>query len=129
MKKKIILFLSFLMMVLFLTGCAEEVTSDEIRYVTEIAQNVKDILNYELPEGYTYSIADETRNDQIVIETKHNTGNGDVVISFVFDISQEEVQLLNIKHDCGGTMVLPLIVSCCIAFIIGLFFGLASPRH
>ncbi len=124
MKKKIIFVLSFLMLVLCLTGCGStNVTPDEIRKITEIAQNYKDIVGYELPDGYTCKIADNKRNDQIVIETKEKTDKNHTLY-LTFDITKEEVQLLNIETSYANSAIVALqIIVIILVLCIGIYVG------
>ncbi len=114
MKKKIIFVLSFLMMVLCLTGCGStNVTPDEIRKITEIAQNIKDNPNYELPEGYIYESANNNQNGQIVISTNEEHDKF-FTLHLTFDITKEKVELLKVeKNDSAddGARSITIILS------------------
>ena len=126
MKKKIIFVLSFLMMVLCLTGCGStNVTPDEIREITEIAQNYKDIVGYELPDGYTCELVDNKRNDQIVIKTQEKACASNI-LSLTFDITQEKVQLLNVEDNYEYEYFVEaciLFFVCILAFLWGKIRG------
>ena len=99
MKKKIIFVLSFLTMVLCLSGCGYiTIAPAQLREMTAIVQNIKDNTSYQLPDGYHYELVDNTKNDQIVIRS---TGGGREV-RLICDISEEEVQVLNIEVDNYG---------------------------
>ncbi len=128
MKKKIIFVLSFLMMVLCLTGCGStNVTPDEIREITEIAQNYKDIVGYELPEGYTCELADNKRNNQIVIETDEKT-NVNHILYLTFDITKEKVQLLNIRDNYSVEYVYIGIITI-LLFLVVIVVAMASKKN
>ena len=106
MKKKIILFLTFLMLVLCLTGCNQKktVSGEKIDEMTQIANNVVNQKGYELPEGYKVYFTDNTTNARIKIVD--NTNSPNEFLEIVFDISKEEIKLIEIST---GT-VLPSII-------------------
>lgn len=106
MKKKIILFLTFLMLVLCLTGCNQKktVSGEKIDEMTQIANNVVNQKGYELPEGYKVYFTDNTTNARIKIVD--NTNSPNEFLEIVFDISKGEIKLIEIST---GT-VLPSII-------------------
>ena len=128
MKKKIILFLSFLMIAMCLTGCTisgtTNVTPEEIKYMTEVAQNIKDNSDYELPEGYTWGVEDNTKNGRIIIKTKTETNNGEEIYAY-FDITKDSVELIQIKAEYWIDYSVDKLIIGIICFIIGGFFGYA----
>ena len=97
MKKKIILFLSFLMIAMCLTGCSGEyvIQGEKLEEITQIANNVVNKKGYELPEGYEVSFPDNTTNAQIKI--RDNTKSSTEYLDVIFDISTEEIKLVEIS--------------------------------
>lgn len=108
MKKKIILFLSFLMIAVCLTGCSGEyvIQGEKLEEITQIANNVVNKKGYELPEGYEVSFPDNTTNAQIKI--RDNTKSSTEYLDVVFDISTDEIKLVEISvcSTLGGWIVL-----------------------
>lgn len=117
MKKRIISVLSFLMLVLCLTGCSTRITPQHIEELTAIATEVKNNPNYQMPEGYTLEYADNTKNNRIVIKTDDfdDVGMADCVEA-TFDITQEEVDLLSIEEEFDSIVIVTVIITviCCI---------------
>lgn len=96
MKKKIILFLSFLMIAVCLTGCSEKpIQGSELEKMEEIANHVANEKGYVLPEGYTVSYPDNTTNARIRI--RDNTRSQTEILYVIFDISTEEIKLVEIS--------------------------------
>lgn len=120
MKKKIILFLSFLVIAMCLTGCSTKVTREKIEEMTEIAQNIKDTPNYELPEGYTYNNVDNRKNDGRIIISTGCEHNKEDTLCITFDISQEKVKYTEIKASYNSELVLTTIIFIIICIIIGI---------
>ena len=129
MKKKIILFLSFLVIAMCLTGCSTKVTREKIEEMTEIAQNIKDTPNYELPEGYTYNNAGNRKNDgRIIISTgyEHNTND---ILCITFDISQEKVKYTEIEASYNSELIVTsniFIIICAVISIASYILGKKS---
>lgn len=96
MKKQIILVLSFLIMILCLTGCSQQktISGEKVDEMTEIANGVVNQKGYVLPEGYTVAYTDNTTNARITITD--NTNKPEVYYEIVFDISKEEIEIVEI---------------------------------
>ena len=128
MKKKIILFLSFLMIAMCLTGCSvsgtTNVTPEEIKYMTEVAQNIKDNSDYELPEGYTFELEDNTKNGRIIIKTKTEINDGQEIRAY-FDITKDSVELIQIKAEYWRDNTADMLSIGIIFLIIGGIIGFA----
>lgn len=120
MKKKIILFLSFLVIAVCLTGCSTKVTREKIEEMTEIAQNIKDTPNYELPEGYTYNNVDNRKNDGRIIINTGGEHNEHDTMSITFDISQEKVKYTEIKASYNDELFLITVIGIIICVVIGI---------
>lgn len=121
MKKKIILFLSFLIMAVSLTGCsANEIEGEEYETMTEIASSIANEKGYILPEGYTVSYADKTTNARIKITKQEKTKK----IEFTFDISQDEIKLINSNNFHFVNFIFEILVipfTAFIGFIVGYY--------
>lgn len=115
MKTKIILFLSFLMIAMCLTGCSEHVIEKErLETVTGIAENVVNQKGYQLPEGYEVSFYDPTTNARISI--RDNTNKHKEYMNVIFDITGEEPELVQIKIWSGtGSVIFAIIL---VSFVI-----------
>lgn len=109
MKNKIILFLSFLMIVMCLTGCSEHVIEKErLETVAQIAENVVNQKGYQLPEGYEVSFYDKTTNARISI--RDNTNEHKEYMNVIFDITGEKPELVQIKIWSGTSGIIFTIV-------------------
>lgn len=100
MKKKIILFLSFLLTAMFLTSCSEKtlektIKGTKIEEMTEIANNVVNEKGYKLPDGYKVSYPDETTNSRIKVTDDSDSPN--CIVEAVFDVSGKQPKLLEIS--------------------------------
>jgi len=115
MKKKIILFLSFLIIVMCLTGCTKEyvIQKEKIEEITKIANNVVTQKGYELPEGYTVSYPDNTTNARIKISD--NTKISRESLDVVFDISKEEIKLIEISVSSS----IPALIMAIVVYVGG----------
>lgn len=122
MKKKIILFLSFLMIAMCLTGCSKEyvIQGEKLKEIREIANNVVTQKGYELPEGYKVSLPNDTTNAQIKIRYHMSPTE---YVDVIFDISTEEIKLVEISTysvlDGVIIMIVFIIVGCvCLIYLI-----------
>lgn len=117
MKKQIILVLSFLIMILCLTGCTNEktISGEKVDEMTEIANGVVNQKGYVLPEGYTVAYTDNTTNARITITD--NTNNPKVYYEIVFDISKEEIEIveISVESDLANTIIFTIVF---LAFVI-----------
>jgi len=120
MKKKIILFLSFLLTAMFLTGCNQQkVRADTIEQMTQIASNVINQKDYVVPNEYII-VDDEAVSDNIIIV--RTTKNGSHVRA-VFEVSEKEVKLAEI---ITASAIVTFVSAIICIFLIGvLLFCLA----
>lgn len=130
MKKKIILFLCFIMLATILTGCSS-ITIDgaEIEKMTEIADHVANEKGYKLPEGYKVSYEDETTNARICISKRIESGEN--FLRITFDISGEEtkftemeIQDFSIMYSRWTYIIAILAALGCIILIILIYYFL-----
>ena len=116
MKKKIILFLSFLLIAMFLTGCSEKtIQGTTIEEMTEIANYVINQKGDELPDGYKVSYPDGKTNARIEIIYYLDKP---IYIDAIFDVSGKEVKLVEISI---VSFIVALIF--CVIFAIIAFFA------
>lgn len=137
MKKKIILFLSFLMVAMCLTGCGRaecitKITSEEISKITQVAENIKNNPAYELPEGYTFKLEDNSKNGRIIINAKSETNKPETIIA-TFDISKDEVQLIEIgetyEYRYGNSIFAAIWLGVILGCIVGIVAMITSNKE
>lgn len=119
MKKKIILFLSFLLMAMFLTGCATtKTTADELRKLNDIANEiVTEGPGYKLPDGYTlHSDTKDTSRFSITCQTEQ-----DDTITAEYVIEGKEAHLDSFEIENIGAVGMNGMMIC---FVIGLIVGI-----
>ena len=134
MKRKFFIFFAFLMMVLCLTGCSTKVSSDKIRKMTEIAENIKNTPKYELPKGYTYETEDGSKSGRITIVTLSNKFSLSDKIRITFDISGEKVELIQIEESYNDVIAIIMLVGVLIGvlllIVVMIFFvDIQTRRH
>lgn len=117
MKKQIILVLSFLIMILCLTGCTNQktISGEKVDEMTEIANGVVNQKGYVLPEGCTVAYTDNTTNARITITD--NTNNPKVYYEIVFDVSKEEIEIveISVESDLANIIISTIVF---LAFVI-----------
>lgn len=110
MKKKIILFLSFLMVAMCLTGCSTTtIEGTELEKIAEIANHVVNEKDYTLPEGYTISYPDNTTNGRIEIKKEPDQKGEKYNLYIRFDTSQDEIKITEIEIFDGDYLYSPWI--------------------
>ena len=113
MKKKIILFLSFLLTAMLLTGCNEQkVRADTIDKMTQIANNVIHQKDYVVPDDYDI-LDDKTTSDNIIMV---RTTTGESHIQAVYEVSETEVKLLEI---ITASAIVTIVLAVICIFLIG----------
>jgi predicted small secreted protein len=107
MKKKIIiLFLSLILIAMFLTGCSTNVTGEEIKNLEDVASELKKADNgYQLPEGYEIKFSDSTSTERITLIVVPSSGDGDK-IEATFDVTGETPVLIEIEQPISGMSAL-----------------------
>ena len=120
MKKKIILFLSFLLTAMFLTGCNQQkVRADTIEKMTQIANNVINQKDYVVPEGYVVPDDKGIPDNTIIVRTSKD-GNH---VRAIYEVSEKEAKLIEI---ITASAIVTFGVSIVCSFLIGvLMFYLA----
>lgn len=120
MKKKIILFLSFLLTAMFLTGCNQQkVRADTIEQMTQIVNNVISQKDYVVPDGYIVSDDNTTSDNIIIVRTTKDISH----VRAAYEVSGTEVKLVEIMT---ASAIVTFGVSIICAFLIGvLMFYLA----
>lgn len=79
-----------------------------MKEITQIANNVVIKKGYELPEGYTVSYPDNTINARIKISD--STKSPEEYLDVVFDVSKDEVKLIEISVYSGIPAIIIMIV-------------------
>ena len=111
MKKKIILFLSFLLTAMFLTGCNEQkVRADTIEKMTQIANNVIHQKDYVVPDGYI--VSDDNTDNIIIVRTTKDISH----VRAVYEVSETEVKLLEI---ITASAIVTIVLAVICIFLIG----------
>lgn len=116
MKKKIILFLSFLLTAMFLTGCGKQtLTAEEklIKQMEQIALEIAKSNEYDVPEGYTVYYPEAPKTDKIIVAEGSAT-----ITEITFDISEGQAEILNIEisselvtvGETLGTLLLGIVI-------------------
>ena len=113
MKKKIILFLSFLLTAMFLTGCNQQkVRADTIEKMTQIANNVINQKDYVVPEGYVVPDDKGILDNTIIVRTSKD-GNH---VRAIYEVSETEVKLLEI---ITASAIVTIVLAVICIFLIG----------
>ena len=122
MKKKIILFLSFLLMAMFLTGCATtKTTANELKKLNEIAnERVTEGPGYKLPDGYMLdSDPKDTSRISIIGQIEQNH-----TITAEYVIEGKEAHLDSFEIENMDAVEFDGMLFCIfIGFSIGCIFG------
>lgn len=97
MKKRIILFLTFLLTTMFLTGCAVSTSYERIKEINQVANEVAENREgYKLPEGYSIKYPD-TKHPGI-IELTSIKGNEEIVRA-KYEIANGTAEVIRIAID------------------------------
>lgn len=122
MKKKIILFLSFLLMAMFLTGCTTtKTTANELKKLNEIANEiVTEGPGYKLPDGYTlHSDPKDTSRISIICQTEQNDT---ITVEYVIEGKEAYLDSFEIEN-VDGVEFDGMVFCILIGVIIGCVFG------
>ena len=117
MKKKIILFLSFLLTAMFLTGCqmSTVITQEEIKEMREIATEVAKSEEYLIPEGFSVDYP-ETPKTHLIKVTKED----EYETQLVFDISKEQPEIVQTYEIAvPGYAILLIIIVALLLIVLG----------
>lgn len=119
MKKKIILFLSVLLVVLFVTGCSTTTNPEALEKSNEVANEIaKNMGEYKLPDGYDLSYPDSKDTSRFYLTSTTEQKNE---LRAEYQISNKEANLVAFRVDDNNYLLYFLI--CVIIFIIGLILG------
>lgn len=92
MKKKIILFLSVLLVALFVTGCATTTNSEALEQSNEVASEIaKNMGEYQLPDGYDMSYPDSKDTSRFYLTSRTKQKNE---LRAEYQISNKEAELI-----------------------------------
>lgn len=124
MKKKIILFLSVLLVAMFLTGCSITIYPESLEKSNEVANEIaKKIGEYKLPEGYEMS--QPNPKDTSIFCLASETGQEDTLKAY-YQISNKEAKLLSYNVDDNNDVLYIFIVA--LIFAVGLLVGHESSK-
>ena len=120
MKKKIILFLSVLLVALFVTGCATTTNPEALEQSNEVASEIaKNMGEYKLPDGYNMSYPDSKDTSRFYLTSRTKQKNE---LKAEYQISNKEAELIAFRVDDERYLyyfMLGLVI-----FVIGIFMGL-----
>lgn len=121
MKKKIILFLTFLLTAMFLTGCATtKTTAIELNKLNDIANEIaSEGPGYKLPDGYKLAYSDSKDTSRISI-TCTTEQRDEITAEYVIEGKEAHLDSFEIENpeavESGGMFI---------CFLIGLIIGVA----
>lgn len=97
MKKRIILFLTFLLTNMFLTGCTVSTSYERIKEINQVANEVAENgAGYKLPEGYSIKYPDT--KDTGIIEITSRKGKEEI-IKAKYEIANGTAEVIYIAID------------------------------
>lgn len=119
MKKKIILFLSFLLMAMFLTGCATtKITKRELKKLDDIANEIASTgPGYILSDGYELAYPNSKDTSRISITC---TTEQEDTLTAEYVITSKVAQLDSYTIEDPGAIEEPVVF---VLFFIGLILG------
>lgn len=126
MKKKIILFLSVLLVAMFLTGCSTTTYPEALEKSNEVANEIaKNMGEYKLPDGYDMSYPDSKDTSRFYLTSKTEQEN---ILKAEYQISNKEAELVAFKVDDGNNVfyVWGSIIVIVIVFFVGLGLGIEN---
>lgn len=121
MKKKIILFLSVLLVVLFVTGCSTTTNPEALEKSNEVANEIaKNMGEYKLPDGYDLSYPDSKDTSRFYLTSTTEQKNE---LRAEYQISNKEAKLVAFRVDDNKYLLYFLIgvIILVIGFVIGVF--------
>ncbi len=121
MKKKIILFLSVLLVVLFVTGCATTTNPEALEKSNEVANEIaKNMGEYKLPDGYDMSYPDSKDTSRFYLKSETEQKN---LLKAEYQISNKEAELVAFTVDDQKNVSYALVAL--LIFVIVFFGGIA----
>lgn len=119
MKKKIILFLSVLLVALFVAGCSTTTNPEALERSNEVASEIaKNMGEYKLPEGYDMSYPDSKDTSRFYLKSTTKQKNE---LRAEYQISNKEAKLVAFRIDDNNDQYIAWFVV--ITFMVGLFIG------
>lgn len=119
MKKKIILFLSVLLVAMFLTGCSTTTYPEALESSNEVANEIaKNMGEYKLPDGYDMSYPDSKDTSRFYLKSKTEQGN---TLKAEYQISNKEAELVSFTVDDNKNLVYGWIFF--IILVLGICIG------
>ncbi len=119
MKKKVILFLSVLLVALFVTGCATTTNPEALERSNEVASEIaKNMGEYKLPDGYDLSYPDSKDTSRFYLTSYTEQRNE---LRAEYQISNREAELVAFRVDDNNYLF--YFVLGVGMFIIGLLIG------
>lgn len=119
MKKKIILFLSVLLVAMFVTGCSTTTNPEALEKSNEVANEIaKNMGNYKLPDGYDMSYPDSKDTSRFYLTSETEQENE---LTAEYQISNREATLVAFTVDDQKDLFIFLIAI--VIFAIGVWLG------
>lgn len=124
MKKKIILFLSVLLVAMFLTGCSTTTYPEALERSNEVANEIaKNIGEYKLPDGYNMSYLDSKDTSRFYLTSKTEQRN---ILKAEYKISNKEAELVAFEVDDNIDLLYFFLIVLILA--IGISIGITVGR-
>lgn len=122
MKKKIILFLSVLLAIMFLTGCSTTIDAEALEKSNNIAKEVASNMGeYKLPDGYSISYPDSKDTSRFELTSKPKYEN---TLTAEYKISNKEAELVSFEIDDNNNFIYSWIFL--MIFVLGICVGKAT---
>lgn len=119
MKKRIILFLTFLLTTMFLTGCTVSTSYGRIEKVNEVANEIAaNGLGYKLPEGY-YIKYPNNKDTGIIEITSIKEGKETINAKYKIEDGTAEVITIRIDDNADFFYFLLVVILMIVSGIIG----------
>lgn len=123
MKKKIILFLSILLVAMFVTGCSTTTNPEALERSNEVANEIASNMGeYKLPDGYDMSYPDSKDTSRFYLTSKTEQKN---TLEAEYQISNKEAKLVAFTVDDNADSAISgaCIVFALIIFMFGMLVG------
>ena len=119
MKKKIILFLSVLLVAMFVTGCSTTTNPEALERSNEVANEIaKNMGEYKLPDGYDMSYPNSKDTSRFYLTSETEQKNE---LTAEYQISNKEAELVAFTVDDQKNINYSLLAV--VVFIIGVWLG------
>lgn len=121
MKKKIILFLSVLLVAMFVTGCSTTTNPEALERSNEVANEIASNMGeYKLPDGYDMSYPNSKDTSRFYLKSKTEQKNE---LRAEYHISNKEAKLVAFRVD-DTDITGKLIFGFFLTFVIGIWIGI-----